>query len=30
LQTAKMQEMILSEQLDKKNNFDDLVKDDPC
>jgi hypothetical protein len=30
VQTAKMQELVLSEQLDRKNNFDDLAKDDPC
>lgn len=24
-----MQELVLSEQLDRKNNFDDLAKDDP-
>ena len=29
LQTAKMQELVLSEQLDRKHNFDDLAKDDP-
>ena len=25
----KLEELILSEQLDMKNNFDDLIKDDP-
>lgn len=29
MQTATMQELILSEQFDKKNNFDALGKDDP-
>ena len=29
VQTARMQEMILSEQFDRKNNYDALGKDDP-